>query len=73
MRDKIQEHGSLENFIDPEAKTIFLAELAETVEWLYGEGETAKLQEYIEKYEKYRSIGDPIKERHQFYESLAEL
>jgi len=46
MRDKCGSYGALEKYIDPATKDEFLAKVGEVVDWLYGEGETAKLDEY---------------------------
>jgi hypothetical protein len=41
MRNSISEYGALERYIDPSIKTSFLDQINETVNWIYGDGQTA--------------------------------
>jgi len=46
MRDKCGSYGALEKYIDPAVRDEFLPKVNEVVDWLYGEGENAKLSEF---------------------------
>jgi hypothetical protein len=43
MRGNMEPNGSYEKYVDPGTKATFMAEIAETVEWLYAAGEQASL------------------------------
>lgn len=49
MRDICGSYGSHEKYIDPAIKDKFLADISQVVEWLYGEGEIATMEEYTTK------------------------
>jgi len=40
------------------------------VEWLYADGENAPKNQYLEKIRVFRSIGEPIKQRHYYYSEI---
>lgn len=73
MRDKCGSYGSLEKYIDPTVKDQFLAKVGEVVDWLYGEGENAKLKEYQDKLKEFRDVGEPIKKRHWYYTEVVSI
>ena len=39
MRNNIDSYGSWEKYLDEETKKSFIAEINQTVEWIYGDGE----------------------------------
>jgi deferrochelatase/peroxidase EfeB len=47
-----------------------MAEINEVVEWIYGDGETASIEEYRPKLDKFQKIGEPVKQRHFYYSEL---
>ena len=51
---------------------MFLAEINETVAWLYAAGEEASLEEYEVRVNKFKTQGEPIRTRYRFYEALPE-
>lgn len=51
MRDICGSYGSHEKYIDPSIKDQFLAQVSQVVDWIYGEGENATLEEYSSKLE----------------------
>lgn len=70
FRSNIGEYGSWEKNVSPDVRGPFLAQLNETVEWLYAEGENAPLAEYQERQTKFSAIGVPIRTRAQFYSTI---
>lgn len=73
MRDKCGSYGALEKYVAPEVKDDFLKKVGEVVDWLYGEGENAKLQEYQDKLKSFRDVGEPIKKRHWYYTEVVSI
>jgi hypothetical protein len=73
MRDAMGEYGNFDKYVDPGTKATFLQEIAETVEWLYGAGEKAQLQEYQDRLYRFRITGEAIRSRSRFYSTLPEL
>jgi hypothetical protein len=71
VKSNIDSYGSWEKYIEEETRKTFLAELTETVDWIYGDGETAPLAEYKKKIDKFKLIGEPVKARHYYYSELA--
>jgi len=47
-----------------------MAEISQTVDWLYDDGEDAETTEYSTRLTKFKAIGDPIKKRHFYYSEL---
>lgn len=70
MRSELEPYGSLEHYMNPEDKAKFLADITETVEWLYGDGENAPLIDYQERLKKFNGLGEPTKMRKHFHDSL---
>jgi hypothetical protein len=66
MRNSLGPNGSLEQYSDPAVRATFLAEVSQTIDWLYGEGENALKEAFQERLTKFRASGDPIKERKNF-------
>jgi len=70
MRNNLDSYGSFEKYLDEPTKKEFLAEINQVVEWLYADGENAPKEEYSTRIAKFRSIGDPVKNRHYYYSEL---
>ena len=45
-------------------------ELAATIDWIYGDGENAPLNDYKKKMDAFKLIGEPVKARHYYYGEL---
>lgn len=73
MKNNICEYGSMEHYIEKSIKEPFLANLLETVDWLYGAGENAPIEELKKRYEDFRVIGEPVKGRYRFYTTAADF
>ena len=70
MRNNLDSYGTWEKYLDEPTKKQFLQEINEVVEWIYGDGEQAPKEEYIKKIEKFKQIGEPVKQRHFYYTEL---
>jgi uncharacterized protein (DUF1330 family) len=70
LRNNLDSYGSWEKYLDEETKMTLLAEISVVVEWIYADGETAPKQEYITRLDKFRAIGEPVKQRHFYYSEL---
>jgi hypothetical protein len=72
MRGQLDtESGNFVPYCDPAVLPTFLAEINETVAWLYdGAGEQASLEEYEQKMYKLKDVGEKIKARCRFHETL---
>jgi hypothetical protein len=42
---------------------VLLQGISETIEWIYGEGANAANELYKKKFEEFKVIGQPVKER----------
>ena len=47
-----------------------MQKLQETVDWLYGEGQSAPVQAYKDKLNEFKKIGYPVKERYRFHSEI---
>jgi hypothetical protein len=72
-KNNLDSYGSWEHYLEAEAKTTFLAEIAANVEWLYGEGAESTVEEYKTRIEKFEAIGEKVRERYLFYQALPEM
>ena len=72
LRGKLEEEGSFVPYCEPEIRTKFLIDITETIEWLYEAGESAPLTEYEERLGRFREVGEAIRRRCRFYETLPE-
>lgn len=70
MRNNLDSYGTLEKYLNDEARAAFLKDISYVVEWIYGDGENATVQEYREWYNKFKAIGDPVKSRYNYYSEL---
>lgn len=57
--------GSYSDFTVAEVKTKFMKLLADTEDWLYGEGEEATKSVYVAKLDELKKVGDPIAKRYK--------
>lgn len=73
MKNNICEYGSMEHYIEESIKAPFLANLLQTVDWLYGEGENAPIEELRKRYEDFRVIGEPARARYRFYTTAGDF
>jgi len=73
MKNNIGEYGSMEHYIEESVKGQFLANLLETVDWLYGAGENAPIEELKKRYNDYRVIGEPVRARYRFYTTAGDF
>jgi hypothetical protein len=70
MRNNLDSYGTWEKYLDEETRKSFIAELNQTVDWIYGDGESAPKGEYKTKLDKFKQIGEPVKARHFYYSEL---
>ena len=70
MRNNLDSYGSLEKYLEDGQRAAFLKEINEVVDWLYGDGEAASKEEYKVRIDKFKKIGDPVKQRHFYYGEL---
>lgn len=60
MRQNLDDYGTYVNFCDPAERPQILADITETVDWLYAAGENAPLVDYETRIAKFKGIGEPI-------------
>lgn len=70
MRGNVDSYGSMEKYLDEATKATFIKEINETVEWIYEDGENAPKEEYRQRIEKFKAIGEPVRNRHFYYSEL---
>ncbi|KAI7868421.1 heat shock protein 70 family [Spinellus fusiger] len=68
MRDKVL--GVYAEYVHPDVKESFAADLNAVVDWLYEEGEDASKSEYVEKLASLKKVGNPIVEYYREAEEL---
>ncbi|KAJ1988245.1 adenyl-nucleotide exchange factor sse1 [Dimargaris cristalligena] len=68
MRSKVE--GSLRPFLEPSVLSKFLADLNDTEDWLYGDGDDTTKSAYVERLNTLRSVGDGAVERQREAELL---
>jgi heat shock protein 5 len=61
MRNNLDSYGSFEKYLDEATKASFMADINETVKWLYEDGETAPKSQYKTRIEKFKAIGEPVR------------
>ena len=66
MKNGIDQYGNFEHFIDPSLKSDFLANLLETEQWIYADGENAPLDQQMGRLTALQAVGNPIKARWRF-------
>ncbi len=72
FRNNLQEYGNYEKYALKEVREPFIAQINEAVDWLYGAGENASLEEYTSRLRAFQAIGAPIKKRYVFYSMIEE-
>lgn len=72
FRNNLAEGAIYDQHIDPAVRAQFLADINLAVEWLYGAGETAPLDEFLKTFNGFKAIGDPIKKRYVYYSTISE-
>lgn len=71
MRQKIDQYGELEKYVDDRTKAAFIKDINEVVEWLYEkESKSATKDQLQNKLFVFRTIGEPIKRRYAYYHEL---
>jgi hypothetical protein len=70
MKNNIDSYGPLEKFIEEGARDQFLKRLTETIDWIYGEGQTAPAEQYRTRLSEFKLIGIPVKNRQRFHEEI---
>mgnify|MGYP006146103807 CR=1 FL=1 len=50
-----------------------MANLLETVDWLYGAGENAPIEEVKKRYDNFRVLGEPVRARYRFYTTAGDF
>jgi len=70
MKSDIDAYGKLEKYIEAALKATLMADIDQTVEWLYDDGEDAESVEYETRLSKFKAIGDPAKKRHFYHSEL---
>ena len=70
LKGNIDSHGAWEKYIEEDKRQPTVAELAATVDWIYGDGENAPLIDYKKKMDAFKLIGEPIRARHYYYGEL---
>jgi hypothetical protein len=71
MRQKIDQYGDLEKYVDDLTKATLIKDINETVEWLYEDASKSATKEQLQnKLFVFKTIGEPIKRRHAYYDEL---
>lgn len=70
MKNNIDSYGSYERYVEPTMRQQFLNQLTQTVDWIYGEGQTASIDIYRQKLDAFKKIGLPIKNRYRFHSEI---
>jgi len=63
FRSKVGDGGELVDYIHPETRTKFLSELTTAEDWLYGDGEEAAKDDYVQKLNELQKVGTPCVNR----------
>lgn len=67
IKNNIDSYGSLEKYVDENTRTAFLKRLNETVEWIYGEGQSGPTSQFRTRLDEFKKIAYPIKARFNFH------
>ena len=70
LKGNIDSHGAWEKYIEEDKRVPTVDELAATIDWIYGDGENAPLNDYKKKMDAFKLIGEPVKARHYYYGEL---
>lgn len=70
MKNGLDSYGNYEHFIDPALKADFVAQLADTEAWIYGDGENAPLDAQRARLQHLQALGNPVKTRWRFHQDF---
>jgi len=71
MRSELDAYGKFDKYLDENTKKTFIAEINKTVNWIEELGDTlASRDDYKNKFDDFKKIGEPIKARHWYYGEL---
>ena len=71
MRQRIDQYGGLEKYVDPATKSLFIRDINEVVDWLYDDASKSATKEQLEqKLFMFRTIGEPIKRRYNYWSEI---
>lgn len=71
MRQRIDQYGDLEKYVDPQTRAAFIKDINETVDWLYDDASKSATKEQLEqKLFVFKTIGEPIKRRYNYYSEI---
>lgn len=70
LRNNLDSYGSWEKYLDEATRKSTIEEINKVVDWIYGDGEQAPKQEYMDKLAKFKAVGEPVKQRHFYYSEL---
>ena len=70
VKSNLDSYGAWEKYCEDELRKKTVAELAECVDWIYGDGESAPLIDYKKKMDAFKQVGEPVKARHYYYSEL---
>jgi hypothetical protein len=70
MKNNIDSYGPYEKYVEDNIRQDFLKKLNETVEWIYGEGQTAPKEAFKQRLDEFKKIGVPIKKRYRFHTEI---
>lgn len=68
MRASLDSIGNFIPYMVEDQRQAYLVELNNTEEWLYGDGESAAKDAYVEKLSQLKQIGEPVKNRYRFHD-----
>jgi hypothetical protein len=66
MKSDLEPYGSYEKYQEEGARKEFIAQLQQTIDWLYADGQSVSFEIYKQKLNEFQKIGYPIKERQRF-------
>jgi len=73
LRGNLEQYGSWEHYLEAGPKADIMAKITEYVDWLYGAGENAPLEDFQTRIATLEEVGEKIKERYLFYQTLPEM
>ena len=72
LRANIDSYGTLEKYIDPSIKDKVLSEVQTAADWIYSATE-AGIDDFRNKLQDFKRIGDPVRARFNFYSEIGAL
>mgnify|MGYP001806407892 CR=1 FL=1 len=70
MKNNISDYGVHEKYIDPSIRNDFINKLQQAIDWIYGDGQSASIDEYKKRINEFKAVGNPIKSRHRFHDEF---